>query len=112
MGFDTNGVCGIHEDAGVLRSDDRLDDGGQVVHVRQGLDAQNDIVVRIFSGGCFFWGTDDCRVGRQVSICTDVCVLFLGGAMRGRTMTRFEAFIPECFRSIIEACVRKPIERQ
>lgn len=78
MGLDTNGVCGVHEDAGVLRSDDRLDDGGQVVHVRQGLDAQNDIVVRIFSGRCFFWGTDDCRVGRQISICTDVCVLFLG----------------------------------
>ena len=28
MGLDANGVCGIHEDAGVLRSDDRLDDGG------------------------------------------------------------------------------------
>lgn len=70
MGLDTNGVCSVHEDAGVLRGDDRLDDGGKVVHIGQGLHAQNDIVVRIFSGGCFFWGTDDCRTGRQISNCT------------------------------------------
>lgn len=39
IGLDTNGVCGVHEDAGMLRSDDRLDDGCKVVHVGQGLDA-------------------------------------------------------------------------
>lgn len=32
--FDTEGVSGVDEDASVLWSDDRLDDGGDVVNVR------------------------------------------------------------------------------
>ena len=61
VGLDANGICSVYQDAGMLGGDDRLDDGGKVVHVGQCLDTQDDIVVCIFTGGCLFGSTDNCK---------------------------------------------------
>lgn len=61
IGLDANCICGVDENASVLRCNDRLDNSGKVVHVRQSLDAQEDIVVRIFSGRGLFRDADHCK---------------------------------------------------
>lgn len=61
IGLDANCICGVDENAGVLRGNDRLDDSGKVVHVGQSLDAQEDIVVCIFSRGGLFRDADHCK---------------------------------------------------
>lgn len=50
MGLDSECICRVDEDAGVLGSDDRLNDGGEVVDIREGLDAENHVVVGGFAG--------------------------------------------------------------
>ena len=50
MGLDSKRICGIDENAGVLGSNDRLNDGGEVVDIREGLDAENHVVVGGFTG--------------------------------------------------------------
>lgn len=60
VGLDTDSVGGVDENAGVLRGDDRLDDSRHVVHVRQRLDTQDDIVIGVFTGGSLLGNTDNC----------------------------------------------------
>ena len=43
-GFDAEGMRCINEDAGVLRRDDGIDDGGKIVYVGESLYAQDDVV--------------------------------------------------------------------
>lgn len=50
VGFNAEGICGIHQDTGVLGSDDGFNNGGKVIDIRQGFDAEDDIVVGIFTG--------------------------------------------------------------
>ena len=50
MGFNAKGICRIHQNTGVLGSDDGFNDGGKVVDVRQGFHAEDDIVIGIFTG--------------------------------------------------------------
>jgi hypothetical protein len=45
--FDSESIGGIDEDTGVLRGDDRLDDGSQIVDVGQCFHAQDDVVIGI-----------------------------------------------------------------
>ena len=61
LGLDTEGVCGVEQDAGVMGRHDRLDDGGQVVHVRQGLDAEQDVVEGAGQAAGLFGRPDDWR---------------------------------------------------
>ena len=44
IGFHTETVGGIDENACMLRRDDGFDDGGNIVNVRQGLYAEQDVV--------------------------------------------------------------------
>ena len=44
VGLDSKRVCCVDQDACVLRSDDRFNDRGDVVDVRQGLDTEKDVV--------------------------------------------------------------------
>ena len=50
MGFNAEGICGIHQDTGVLGSNDGFNNGGKVIDIRQGFHAEDDIVVGIFTG--------------------------------------------------------------
>lgn len=59
MGFDAEGICGVDENAGMLRCNDGLDDSGKIVDIRQGFDTQNDIIISVFSGGGIFGVADD-----------------------------------------------------
>ena len=43
-------MCGVDEDAGVLRGDNGLDDGGEIVDVGKSFDTEDDVVKR-GSGG-------------------------------------------------------------
>ena len=43
--LDAQGIGSIYNDAGMLGCNNRLDDSGKVVYIRQGLDAEDDIVV-------------------------------------------------------------------
>lgn len=43
----------------MLGGNDRFDDGGQIVHIRQCLDAQNNVVEGVFTRSGFFWGADN-----------------------------------------------------
>jgi hypothetical protein len=50
----------------MLRRDDRLDDVGDIVYIRQGLYAKEDVVKRLLGRmGGIFGGADDCE-GRQL----------------------------------------------
>lgn len=44
VGLDSERVCCIDQNACVLRSDDRFNDRGDVVNVRQGLDTEKNVV--------------------------------------------------------------------
>jgi hypothetical protein len=53
-------MCGVDEDAGMLGSHNGIDHRGEVVDVREGFDAKDDIVERALSLRCrFFWNFDD-----------------------------------------------------
>lgn len=60
VGFDAEGICGVHQDTGVLGGDDGFDDRGQVVDLRERLYAEDDIVVYIFTRRGFFGGPNHC----------------------------------------------------
>jgi hypothetical protein len=46
----------------VLRRDDRLDDVGDIVYIRQGFDAEEDVIKRLLGRmGGIFGCADDCR---------------------------------------------------
>lgn len=49
MGLDSEGICGVDKDTGVLGSDDGLNNGCQIVDIRKGLDAENYIVIGAFA---------------------------------------------------------------
>lgn len=49
MGFNSEGISRVNEDAGVLRSDDGFDDGGEVVDIGQCFYTENNIVVCVFA---------------------------------------------------------------
>ena len=58
--LDAKRVCCVDQDACMLRSDDRLNDGGNVVNVGESLDAQEDVVVRRSRClCCFFRSSND-----------------------------------------------------
>lgn len=59
MSLDTESICSVDKDTCVLGSDHGFDHRGQIVDIRQGLHAEDDIVVGIFARGCFFGGTND-----------------------------------------------------
>jgi hypothetical protein len=53
-------MCRVHKDAGVLWRDDRLDDVGDVIYVREGFDAEEDVVEGLLGRLCgIFRGPDD-----------------------------------------------------
>lgn len=49
MWLHSKGMRRVYEDAGVLRSDNRFNNGGEIVYVGQGFDAQQDVVESSFS---------------------------------------------------------------
>ena len=49
MGLHSQRVGGVDQDTGVLWSDNRFDDGGQIIDVRERLDTQQDVVKSPFS---------------------------------------------------------------
>lgn len=59
MGFDSEGIGGVDENTRVLGCNNGFNDGGQVVDIGQGFDAENDIVVCVFTGRSFFGSTND-----------------------------------------------------
>jgi hypothetical protein len=62
IGFDTQAVCSVHKDAGMLRRDDRLDDVGDIVYIRQGFYAKQDVIKRLLGRmGGIFGGADYCE---------------------------------------------------
>lgn len=55
-------MCGVDEDTRVLRSDDGLNDRGNVIDIRQCLDTEEDIIVGCFGRfGSLIGSSDDCR---------------------------------------------------
>lgn len=59
MGFYPDGICGVDEDASVLGSDDGFNHRGQVVDIREGFHAEDDIVVGLFARVGFFRSAND-----------------------------------------------------
>jgi len=59
VGFNAECIRSVDENTSMLGSDDRFDDGGQVVDIGQGFYAENDIVVCIFAGRGFFGSTNN-----------------------------------------------------
>lgn len=59
MGLDSQGICSVDEDTGVLGGDDGFDDRSEIVDIGESLDAENNIVVSAFARGCFFGGPDN-----------------------------------------------------
>lgn len=59
MGLDTQGVCGVDKDAGMLGRHDGFDDSGQIVDIRKRLDAEQDVVERGSPASSIFRGTND-----------------------------------------------------
>ena len=54
-------MCRIHKDSGVLWCDDRLDNVGDVIYVREGFHAKEDVVEGLFGRMCGIFGcSDDC----------------------------------------------------
>jgi hypothetical protein len=48
----------------MLWGDDGFDDVGDIVYIGKGLDAEEDVVERLFGGmGGIFGGSDDCGAG-------------------------------------------------
>lgn len=91
MGLDADGICGVDEDTGVLRSDHGFDDRGQVVDIRKRLHAEDDIVVGVFTRGSVFGCANDCKAGL-------VQDEFSASGEQGlRTVTGLETLIAECF---------------
>lgn len=61
--FNAKRVGGIDEDAGMLGSDHRFDNRGQVIDIGKGLHAQKDVVECAFIvGGSIFRSADNCSV--------------------------------------------------
>jgi hypothetical protein len=55
-------MCRVHKDAGVLWGDDRLDDIGNIIYIRESLYAEEDIVERLLGRmGGIFRSSDDCE---------------------------------------------------
>jgi hypothetical protein len=44
--LDSKSVGSVNKDASMLRGDHRINDGSEIVDVRQGFDAKNDVVER------------------------------------------------------------------
>jgi hypothetical protein len=52
-------MCRVHEDAGVLWRDDRLDDVGDIIYIGECLDAKEDVIKGLLGGVCGIFGCSD-----------------------------------------------------
>lgn len=93
IGFDSDGIRSVNENAGVLGSDDGFDHRGQVVDVRESLHAENDIVIGLFTGGSVFGSADNWRRIRQPERPESI----RGTQEIDHTMTGLETFVTERF---------------
>lgn len=58
---------GVDENACVLRSDDGVNNGCEIVDIGQGLDTEYDVIERTFSGvGGIFWISNNCDSSSSV----------------------------------------------
>lgn len=62
-------MCGINKDASMLRSDDGIDHGRQVVNIGKGLYTENDIVecAALSASGSLFGCPDNCVIASRIS---------------------------------------------
>ena len=66
-------MCGINKDASMLRSDDGIDHGRQVVNIGKGLYTEDDIVecTALSAGGSLFGCPDNCVIASRISTTFD-----------------------------------------
>jgi len=55
-GLEAERMGGINKDTGMLRGNDRVDHGGEIVYVGEGFYGENDIVKCTLSARCSFFG--------------------------------------------------------
>lgn len=66
-GFDSERVRGVEKDAGMLRSNNRFNDGREVVNIGKSLHAEDDVIERTISISCgIFWVSDNYEQGERV----------------------------------------------
>lgn len=79
-------MCGVDENAGVLRCHDRFDHRGKIVDIWQGFDAKKYVVECSFPTSSIFRASDDCsKVSRIFGLERTVI----------STMTGLESFVSE-----------------
>jgi hypothetical protein len=57
--FHAQSIGGVHKDAGVLRSHDRLNNVGQVVYIGKCFDAEEDVIEGRLLASCLFGGLNN-----------------------------------------------------
>ena len=79
----------VHQYAGMLRSDNGLDNGGQIIDIRKGFDAEKDVIERCLAARGIFGSSDNyIKIRLRIWKISDYCL---------PTVPGFESFIAKEF---------------